>query len=202
MTIRPGAEWGRMVPRPAGLRRVGSDRRLARSLAAGATALQLTGGDLHRTLGSPTASTAGEVRALPIDVLEVVVDDGAPQIAVAHVVLRSPWWRGGPLRGPVVMVMNAEFIGDWDVAPRGHPDDGRAEVVEVAADLGVRARLAARRRLPRATHVPHPSITTRSVRTATWESRRPFVVALDGETLGRCHHIEVSVAPDAAIVHV
>ena len=66
---------------------------------------------------------------LPIDLLEVATDRGAA-IACAHVLVRSSWSRGGWWHGPVIAVMNAQFLGDWDVAPRGHPNDGRVEVVE------------------------------------------------------------------------
>lgn len=202
MTIRPGEEWGRAIARPATLHVVGSDRELARAVAAGTQDLQLTGGDMYRTIGSPRGGSADRRRALPIDVLEVAVDARPPELAAAHVVIRSPWWRGGPLRGRYVMVMNAEFIGDWDVAPRGHPNDGRVEVVEVAADLGVRQRLAARRRLPAASHVPHPSITTRSARRTSWRSARPMAVSIDGRRAVLGRSIEVTVRPDAVVLHV
>jgi diacylglycerol kinase family enzyme len=105
------------------------------------------------------------------------------------------------LRGPVVLVMNAEFIGEWDVAPRGHPNDGRIEVVEAGRDLGIRQRLAARRRLPAAAHLPHPRITTRSVRTARWDFGAPMAVRIDGIAAGTARSVEVTVVPDAAVVH-
>ena len=38
--------------------------------------------------------------------------------------------------------MNVDRLGRWDVAPRAHPNDGRADVVEVAADDGPAGPLA------------------------------------------------------------
>ena len=201
MTIRPGEEWGRFVERPAGLRTVHSDRELA-TVLDDPTPVALRGGDLYMTLGARPALCGDRVLALPVDVLEVSIDGGPTTAAVAHVVLRSPWWRGGPLRGPLVMVMNAEFLGRWDVAPRGHPNDGRAEVLSCEASFGVRDRLAARRRLPSGTHLPHPGIATRSVRRADWAFRRAVEVVADGARLGRGRSVEVAVRPDAAVVHV
>jgi diacylglycerol kinase family enzyme len=104
------------------------------------------------------------------------------------------------LRGPIVLVMNAEFIGEWDVAPRGHPNDGRVEVVE-AGDLRLRERMAARRRLPAAAHVPHPRIVTRSVRSARWTFAAPVEVRLDGVAAGTARTVAITVLPDAAVVH-
>ena len=121
--------------------------------------------------------------------------------ACAHIIIRNPWWRGGWWRGSVVVVMNAEYIGEWDVAPRGHPNDGRVEIFEVGSSFGVRRRWQARRRVHSATHVPHPGIDTRPVRTASWSFRVPKSILVDGRRIGSARVVEVTVAPDAAVVH-
>jgi diacylglycerol kinase family enzyme len=102
----------------------------------------------------------------------------------------------------VLVVMNAEFLGSWDVAPRGHPNDGRAEVFEAGKDLTLRQRLAARKRLRTATHIPHPAIATRSIRQASWDFAKPMAITVDGRRCGRHTRIDVVVTPDAAILHV
>ncbi len=93
--------------------------------------------------------------------------------------------------------MNAQFVGDWDVAPRGHPNDGRVEVLEIVGSMSIRDRLAVRRRLPLGTHVPHPAIRTRSVREATFEFERPMVALIDGLDVGTVRSLSVRVRPDA-----
>ena len=96
----------------------------------------LLGGDLCRTLGGrgDEARLRGEeVTLAPVDVGEVLLD-GRVRFFVAHVVVR----KGGG-GGPVVAAMNAQYLGRWDVAPRGHPGDGILEVVEVDAGDGGRA---------------------------------------------------------------
>ena len=99
--------------------------------------------------------------------------------------------------------MNAEFIGEWDIAPRGHPNDGRAEVFDVDASMSVRERLAARRRLPTGTHVPHPKIRTRSIRSDVWQFERPLEVTVDGRRVGRGIDARGRPSsPDAAAVYV
>jgi hypothetical protein len=206
VTIRPGDPWARQVPRPDGLRTVDSDRAVVEALADNAPAPVAVGsGDLARTLGVSTTSGRQPLRdtmnELPIDLVTVTLDDGVPHTACAHVVARSPWHRGSWWRGPILAVMNAEFIGDWDVAPRGHPNDGRVEVFEVDPSMSLRDRLAARRRLRSGGHIPHPHITTRSVRTHTWTFPHRLDVIVDGDAIGRATTITVTVVPDAAVVY-
>lgn len=202
MTIRPGAEWGRLVPRPPSLRVAADDAELAALLTApGGGAVAVGGGDLARTLGNPPLGDRELVNELPIDLVTVTLDDTATHTASAHVTARSPWRRGGWWRGPVLVVMNAEFLGPYDVAPRGHPNDGRVEVCEVAPEMPIRARAAARRRARHAGHVPHPAITTRSVRRHEWAFPRPMTVHVDGRPVGTARRLTVAVVADAALVY-
>jgi hypothetical protein len=208
MTIKPGEAWGRPVPRPADLIVVHNDVELARAASQErGSSIGVGGGDLARTLGvtparAGTLTTRPTVNEYLIDLLEVRLDGAEePIVACAHVVARSPWSSGLWLRGRVLVVMNAEFIGEWDIAPRGHPNDGRAEVVDVDAAMSVRERMAARRRLPTGTHVPHPSITTRSVRTGSWQFEHPLDVAIDGRRVDRASALSVAVLADAATVY-
>ena len=137
----------------------------------------------------------------PLDLVDVELDGGAPVVAVAHVVARLPALRGGAWRGPIVVVMNAEFIGVADVAPRGHPNDGRVETLVVDESMTVRQRWASRRRLRNAMHLPHPQISTRSVRTATFDFDVSLRVLADGVDIGAARSMTVTVRPDAAIVY-
>lgn len=206
MTIRPGDPWGRQVPRPPDLLTVDSDRAVVDALIEpGAPPVRAAHGDLARTLGvsSPgrRLQTGETVNELTIDLVQVTLDAGATHTACAHVVAHSPLRRGSWLRGPILAVMNAEFVGDWDVAPRGHPNDGRVEVFEVDARMSVRHRLAARSRLRSAGHLPHPDIVTRSVRTGSWSFPYRLDVRVDGRSVGRASTIAVSVVADASTVY-
>lgn len=203
MTIGKGEAWGDTVPRPRPLRVAADDADLAERLDDGSgTPTGVSSGDLLRTLGGGSHAGSTEVLRLPVDLVRVRLDDEEPIPAVAHVVIAEPWWRGGRLRGPVVVVMNAEFLGDLDVAPRGHPNDGRVEILELDATLGIRQRLQMRRRARSASHLPHPLVTTRSVRRADREFDRPLSVVVDGRRRGRARRVRVEVEPDAAVVHV
>jgi hypothetical protein len=206
MTIKPGEPWGRTIDRPVDLVVVSGDLELARRLTStrdgrNGPPVFAVDGDFARTLGGPHVDGRLTVNELPVDLVDVRLGGGVvTATACAHVVITNPWWRGGWWRGSVVVVMNAEFIGEWDVAPRGHPNDGRVEVFEIGSTFGVRLRWQALRRVRSATHVPHPGISTRTVRASSWSFRAPMRVSVDGCRIGSATDVEVTVTPDAASV--
>jgi hypothetical protein len=205
VTIVRGRPWGELGPLPDDGVIVADDASAAAVIAEAQSAgreippLGLLGGDLCRTVGGrgdrDRLRTDAAAR-LGIDLLLVSLDGSAPRPALAHVVVRGrTWWHG-----PVVAVMNAAWIGDWNAAPRAHPNDGLIDVLR--ADLAVGDRLKARRRLRTGTHVPHPGIRTSRAATATIELDRPAEVWLDGVRAGRARSIEVRLLPDAVRVVV
>lgn len=195
MTIRKGAAWGEQVSRPDGLVMVSSDAEIAVTVARGdPPPLLATAGDVARSLGWPTDRPT--MQRVPMDLLAVAVD-GVEHIAAAHVLARRSWWRG-----VVVAAMNVDQFGEWNVAPRGHPNDGRFDVIDVEPSMSVRDRLQARRRLPQGTHVPHPDIATASVTARAWTFARPTSVWIDGVAVGKCLELTVTIRPDAYHLHV
>lgn len=205
MSVRKGEPWGTVGPAPAGLVIVRGDRELFdvvnahRSAGQAVPPIGLLGGDLCRALGGTGEQErfAGEVPILPVDLLRVEV--GARTVwASAHVIARR--WRGW--RGEVIAVMNGQYAGRADVAPRAHPGDGQADVVTVAASMEARARWQALRRLPTGTHLPHASIAVRRVRQLTIELAAPAPVAADGRRIARARRFTVSVEPAALTVCV
>ena len=202
MTISKGSDWGQPVPRPDELRIATTDAELAALLTDGTDRpVAVSGGDLFRTMGSRPIGDREELMAFPVDLVDVSLDGGAA--ARRRGARRRPLagLRGGAWRGPILAVMNAEFIGEFDVAPRGHPNDGRVETLVVDESMTVRQRWASRRRLRNATHLPHPRIATRSVRSATYDFDVQLRVFVDDVEVGAARSITVTVRPDAAIVH-
>jgi hypothetical protein len=156
--------------------------------------LGLVGGDLCRTLGGTGDESrlrSSAAMQLPVD-LGAVLADGRLHWFVAHLVARRGWWRGR-----VVAAMNAQFLGAWDVAPRGHPNDGRLDVLD--ADLPFDERLQVRSRLKAGTHVPHPRIAERHVAALQIDLTRPTPVMLDGDDMGATTSLVVHVEPDALL---
>lgn len=198
--IERGQPWGTRVVCPADLEVAADDAALAALVDAGRGPVAVSGGDLHRTLGAPAPPRAGDAcRRLPVDLLRCRLD-GETRVAVAHVVVRRPgplgWWRG-----PILAVCNAQFHRRWDVAPRGHPNDGRGDLVEVAASMPVRQRRLARRRLPSGTHLPHPDIATRRITTVERQLDPGLVVHLDHVPVRGVHHLVVEVVADGFELH-
>lgn len=203
MTVGKGLPWGQAGPLPEDGVVVGSDAEARAVLEAARReqrpypVLGLVGGDLCRTLGGTGDADrlrSAEAMTLPVDLGEVLVD-GRLHLFVAHLVARRSWWRGR-----VVAAMNAEWLGGWDVAPRGHPNDGRLDLLD--ADLGLGDRWKARARLATGTHLPHPGIRAASVAAEQLELDPPLDVWLDGERIGRARRLAVRVEPDALTVVV
>jgi hypothetical protein len=212
MTIRKGQEWGSLVAPGPGMRTVASDAELrdlvieCRRAGRPLPVVGLLGGDMMRTVGG--TGDASRLRGtepiphVPIDIVEVVADDDRSSWFVSHLVAHPAWWAGGWWRGTATAAMNAQFLGRWDVAPRGHPNDGRVDVVTVDAALGVQQRWLARRRLPLGTHVPHPLITVKQHASVTIELGRALPIALDGRGWGSAASVRLTVEPDALVICV
>ena len=200
-----GADWGEAGEVPADARTAASDAAAgeivadARRANRPIPAVVLTGGDLARTLGvveagaAPPAAAATGTR-VAVDVGAALID-GRLHWFVAHLVARRSWWRGR-----LLVAANASFIGRWNAAPRSHPGDGRLDVFDASPPLSV--RLAARRRLPSGTHVPHPAITQRRISAAQYDLDPSLDVYVDGRRLGRAATLSLRVEPGALEVWV
>lgn len=200
MTVEKGSAWGEAGPLPADGVLVSTDAEAravveeARRAGGAPPPLGLVGGDLCRTLGGRgdrDRLRSRQAVRVPLD-LGVALLDGRRFVFVAHLVARRSWWWG-----PVVAVMNAQYIGPWDVAPRAHPGDGRLDVLDVSAAFGLGDRLRARRRLPSGTHVPHPGIARQHTTAWSTDLGRPTPIWLDGERVTTARHVAVRVEPEA-----
>lgn len=147
MTIAKGVQWGRPCSLEIGRPVATSDAELAELVRRqvldgpkpnpgrfeGATAVGLAGGDLFVTLGGAAGgrSPSGpDAWLFPLGAMVVRCDSdraaGGAMAAVAHVVaLRHPARsRGGELRhmgwfeAETLVVANAAFLGDWNIAAR------------------------------------------------------------------------------------
>lgn len=219
MTIRKGQPWGRQVPRPTAVRVVESDAMLAAASTVEGDPILLLGGDLFRSVGgrpSSRAATPGAtVLEIPIDLLAVTIGDGPTHRAAGHVVvgragggrlarLATGLVTGQPLTGAgeLMFVGNADRIGNAAMFPRGHPNDGRFDVLVVSAEMRWRARRAANRRMLTGTHLPHPHLSTSRASAAEWQFGSPRQVTIDGIPRGRADRVAVSVLADATTVLV
>lgn len=198
MTIEKHQLWGTPGPLPDGGVLVRSDDEARRIVEAGrragteVPALGLLGGDLCRTVGGrgdEERIRSNDAMVLPVDLGSVLID-GRSHWFVSHLVARGSWWRGR-----VVAVMNAQWIGSWDVAPKSHPNDGLLDVFD--GDLGLDDRLKVRSRLATGTHVPHPGIAQSRVAALQLEFPKPTGVWLDGRRVATARTLSIRTEPDA-----
>jgi hypothetical protein len=201
--IERGSDWGSAGPLPADgvLVRTDAEAREviteARRSGREVPPLGLLGGDLCRTLGGRgDEERLGSTDASRLEVdLGSVLIDGRLHWFAAHLVARRSWWRGR-----LFGAFNAQWLGDWDVAPRAHPGDGLLEIVEVT--MSVADRVKARRRLSSGTHVPHPGIRIRREHAVQIDLEAGQRVWLDGEPVGDARNLSLRVEPDALRVVV
>jgi hypothetical protein len=202
MTIRKGEPWGEPAVCPTDLRVVTSDREVRdwviwhRTRGQAIRELGIAGGDLARTCGGGSGGHPSAAR-VTVDVMSVTLDDNEPTWGVAHVVARRQWFAD-----ELVMVMNAEFYGAYDVAPRSHPNDGKLDVLRVDPAMGWRDRLRARDRARTGSHLPHQHLSTRSLADVDLHFDQRMVVWIDGVRCGTAGRLRVSAEPDALTAYV
>ncbi|HEX2046510.1 MAG TPA: hypothetical protein VHF27_02020 [Acidimicrobiales bacterium] len=152
-------------------------------------ALGLLGGDLCRTLGGGRGGLQG-VR-FTVDLGEALLD-GRLHLFVAHLVARTRLWTRA------FVAMNAQWLGDWNLGPRAHPNDGLLDTYHARLPLG--QLLPVRSRLGHGVHLPHPGIKERRTPALQVELDRALPVRLDGVGVGPAKVISVRAQPDALTV--
>jgi len=202
VSIRKGGEWGEPGRLAPGSAVASSDRELAELIGgfmeAGAVPppIGLSGGDLHASIGSPPPERmwTDEARVLPIDVVEVRLDDGEPILCVGHVV------AGGPLRWltETLVVMNATSLDGQNLGPKAHPGDGLVDVTHGRVPLG--DWFTARRRAGAGAHLPHPGLRTSRVSELDVVLGQRLAVRIDGLVRGRATRVRCRVLADAASI--
>jgi hypothetical protein len=193
--IAKGQPWGAPGDLPEGGVIVRSDAEASAALSAARKerrpfpALGLLGGDLCRTLGGGGRELQG-VR-FTIDVGEALLD-GRLHLFVAHLVARTRLWTRA------FVAMNAQALGEWNLGPRAHPNDGLLDTYDVHLSTG--QLLPVRSRLHHGAHLPHPGIKERRTAALQVELDRPLPVRLDGVKVGPARVISVRLQPDALTV--
>lgn len=208
--IRPGEEWGGLGEIPADTPVMTGDAALAAHVGAqidraadadetGDLALvALAGGDLCRTLGGRgdvTSRLGGIGPIVAVDIGRARLDDDGEVLFVAHLVARRRLWRGS-----FAVVMNAEYLGPLQLAPRGHPGDGRFDLTE--GSLRWRERLIARDRARTGDHLPHPGLRTRRIEDARLTFDGRVGVHIDGRRHAMARTIDISRHPRRVLVTV
>ncbi|MBM3827196.1 MAG: hypothetical protein FJW09_00980 [Actinobacteria bacterium] len=204
MTIGKGVDWGVDGEMPADVIVCDTDRTLSMALRDGREAV-VVGGDMATTIGARRVAEIGRTgRRLPVDLLDVELihrDRHRVCVAASHVMIHGARRRGGPLRGEVYWVMNSQYYDGRDLVPRGHPNDGRLEVLSVDPRMGLRQRLLAWSRARTGRHLPHPCLSVRSTTEVAIECAGA-VVLVDGVGVGRADSVRVRVRADGGAIWI
>lgn len=149
----------------------------------------LTGGDLCHTLGG-----RGRLEVVfPVD-LGMAMLDGRMHLFVAHAIARNRTWTRA------VAAMNAQWLGEWNLGPRAHPNDGLLDVYEGHLTFGDLPKVRAR--LHHGVHLPHPRIKEQRRPAVQVTLARPTPVRLDGVLVGSFRDLALRVEPDVLTVVV
>lgn len=198
MTIEKARPWGTPITVPEGFLVVSSDAELAR--LPGGTPLSVTGGDVHRAIGAPTAVAPGQTRTLvEVDALTCVISTTQDRVEMlaASAIEIGRWLSIPPRRRRYVCVTNAGVLRGLDVAPRAHPNDGHFDVLSLEARTKPIQRVMARRRARTGDHLPHPDISVRRSTSVRFVRTHPGeALFVDGRRIKDWEEIEIGVAVD------
>ena len=155
----------------------------------------LTGGDIARSLGNPVVPVVGSAcTEVAIDAMlcDITTTDSRSihAVAASSIVVGSYW------RGRHLIVSNAGWIGDSNVAPRAHPNDGKVEMLAITSHMSLRQRILARRRMQTGTHLPHPDLSSMQIATQSIVRQNEERLMIDGRKIDNWASISITVEPD------
>jgi hypothetical protein len=191
--IRRGQPWGEPSYMSDDVIIVENDLVLARTNPT--NRVFLTGGDIARSLGEPQVPAVGSAcTEVTIDAMVCDIkrnDDQSTLLVAASSVIVGNYWKGRHL-----IVSNAGWIGDSNVAPRAHPNDGKVEMLTMHSDMTLRQRFLARRKMNTGVHLPHPDLSSAQISIAVIESKGREILVIDGDKVANWTSISLTVQPD------
>jgi len=207
MTIRKNEDWGSTVVRPEDLVICETDAATSQ-LATDfylqqkpMPAIAITRSSLSRTLGKKGSNVNSQnMQATPFDLIEVTFVDASmieqKVLALGYGLLRKSWWRGD-----IVAAMNTSFIGDWDCAPRSHPNDGKFDLLAVNGEMKSTQRFIASRRLKFGTHLPHPQISMKQLTSFEADCSAKPNLYVDNRRFMSVNQCKFRLVPDAITLY-
>jgi hypothetical protein len=191
--IRRGQPWGIPADMSDDVLVVESDQVLSNTERT--CRIVLTGGDISRSLGNPVVPVVGSAcTEVAIDAMlcDITTTDGRSILAVAaSSIIVGDFWRGRHL-----IVSNAGWIGNSNVAPRAHPNDGKVEVFTITSQMSLRQRFLARRKMQTGTHLPHPDLSSKQIATQSIVRQNGEKLMIDGRKIDNWASISIRVEPD------
>lgn len=198
MGITPGKEWGSEDSYPEDFLVINSNQDLWDILESHKRSnemipvIGLAGGDLWRTLGGTRKNNrlnSEKAQLFTVDIGSALLDGHIYWFA-SHLIARSPLWLGRSW-----IAANAAHRKSWNIAPRAHPGDGLLDVLD--SNLNFSDLVKAKSRMQTGTHVPHPDINYRRIKSEQTNFSQKTDIWLDDVKVVKAKEISVRVEPDA-----
>lgn len=203
--IRRGQDWGDWGRPDPDVPTVRSDREASALLESGKAEFLLVAGDMALTLGATEPTSTCLFRKYPIDVVRITLSSRngkrEKRFILSHCSIRHTCLFGGMLRGRSIFISNSQYWNGRVLAPKGHPNDGRIQLLEMSDSMSIRQRFQTFLRLQSGTHLPHPDIHVQHLSRQVDMGLKGVVFA-DGRRLGRMCLESFEVIPDGAVVWV
>ncbi len=91
--------------------------------------------------------------------------------------------------------MNSQFYKNRRVAIRGHPSDGKLDVI--SSELNFRQYMLASKLSESGSHMPHPDIDIKSTGQHSFSFQRDMRIYTDGQLIGRGDAVDISLLSKA-----
>jgi hypothetical protein len=171
------------------------DRDVVKLFQLGESLISLRGGDLYKSLGGNNKATSLDDKksiALKIDLGQIDIDGSQYFFASYCRIANSlqPWHS--------TFIVNSPVIRNRRISPKGHPGDGKFEIIEFSMSL--RQSLSAYRRSKSGDHLPHPDIKTYRKTEYKAKLKKNQRVSVDGGIVKSSSDFSMSVIPHAISV--
>ena len=169
-----------------------SDKEIAEFATSGENIIRIVSGNIFRTLGG--SENRKHVPTREATMCEI--DLGAVQfnnkkfLFASHCSLRQHHFS---TKG--VLVMNSQFYKNRRVAIRGHPSDGKLDVI--SSELNFRQYMLASKLSESGSHMPHPDIDIKSTGQHSFSFQRDMRIYTDGRLIGRSDAVDISLLSKA-----
>ena len=181
-------EWAHQISVDSSFPIAKSDREIAKLAAAGEKVVRIESGNIFRTLGG----REGRKQPTSLEATMCEIDLGKVQfkkkefLFASHCSLRQYHFS---TKG--VLVMNSQFYKNRRVSIRGHPSDGKLDVI--SSQLNLRQYMLASKLSESGSHVPHPDIKIKSTDERSFSFERLMRIYADGRLVGRSDEVRISL---------
>ncbi|MBT96131.1 MAG: hypothetical protein CL431_09195 [Acidimicrobiaceae bacterium] len=187
--------WESEIDRRSELHVAYDDKDIVKLFQSGEVLISLRGGNLYKSLGGNNNVTSLDDTksiALKLDLGQIELGESkylfASHCRIANFL--QPWRS--------TFIVNSPVIRNRRISPKGHPGDGKFEMIEFSMSL--QQSMIAYRRSKSGDHVPHPDIKISRKSNCKIKFKKKQRVSVDGKTVKFSRDFSMSVIPHAICV--